>query len=193
MHAVKLTNSHKEDFYNFLKEQLDYASSNNKQWNFPLDIFSINYISDKRHIYAIYNDNKIVGVGAYNTLTFMPYSLLDTFSISYKLSYKDLSLTGQLLANNVLSSCVKDQIYTVYHVGELRMWDLLGFRNKGTFWKNESNWVANKVSIIPANTKSKYRMFNIFMEDETFPYDLLVYKLDYNTSLLENEDIIENG
>ena len=193
MHAVKLTQSHKEDFYNFLKEQLDYASSNNKQWNFPLDLFSIKYISDKRHIYAIYDNDKMLGIGAYNTLNFMPYSLLDTFSISYKLSYKDLSLVGQMLANNVLSDCATNQIYTVYHVGELRMWDLLGFRNKGTFWKNESSWTAKKVSVISANTKSKYRMFNIFMEDKTFPYDLLVYKLDYNTALLSNEEIRENG
>lgn len=193
MYAVKLTHSHRSEFYIFLKEQLDYATANNKQWNLPTELDSINYISEKRHLYAIYNNNKIVGVGGYNNLSFVPYRLLDTFSISYKLNRKDLSSVGQLLANNILKDCVRDQIYTVYHVGELRMWNLLGFHNKGHFWKNESDWTARRVSIIPANKKSKYRMFNVFMEDNIFPYDLLVYKLDYDTTLLSDKEIIEHG
>lgn len=193
MHAVKLTDSHREEFYNFLAEQLEYAIVNNKQWHLPKDTSTIKYNSNNRQLYGVYQENKLIAVGGYVTLSAMPYRLLDTFTIQYSLTTNEMSATGGCLANKILSDCVQDKIYTVYHAGENRMWKLLGFHKKGFFWKHVENWIPKKVSVIPANQKSKHTMINHFLDNTTHPVDMLIYKVEYDTALVEEEELFEHG
>jgi len=193
MHAIKLTNKHKDLFYLFLESQKDYAILHNRQWNLPLDTKSIIYNLDNRQLFGVFDNNELIAVGGYKAYTFAPYRLLDTFTIKFSLSISNISKIGGILANCILEDCVNNNIFTVYHVGELRMWKTLGFSKRGFFWKHVPDWQPKTVSIIPANQKSKYKMINSFLEERQYPVDMLVYKVEYDTNKLSDEELIEHG
>lgn len=192
MHAIELNDSHKKDFYSFLEKQKRYAIKHNKSWNLPTNIDLVEWISDGRRIYGVYEKEELVAVAAYLSWGFAPYRLLDTLTIKYDLGFSNIKKCGQTLCKTILAQCLSDKIYTVYSVGELRMWELLGFYKKGIFWNVAENWYPKKVTVVPAGNRSMYSMIDKFMGEQAYLFDMLIYKLEYDTSNLDSKDLYDD-
>jgi len=191
MYITFLDDTHRSQYYKFLERQKLHAIKNDKQWNLPTNLDLIRYNEENRRVWGLFIDDELKAVGGYQDWGFAPYRLLDTFTIDFTLSFKDMITCGKAMCKFILQDSLKYKIYTVYFVGELRMWELLGFTKKGFFWKEESKWTPKKVCIVPAGNRSQYSMIDRFMDYQSHLFDMLIYKVEYDTNHLTRDELLD--